>query len=70
MRMCYWKNIASSPSIEGKTFREQHPEIPFKRCNYLCSGYGDYGTCEHYEIREIDEVQAEKLVGRLEEFLI
>jgi len=74
IRQCYWKQVSLSESIEGETFRNQHPEIPFKKCRYFCSGYKDYGSCEFYVLREFDEEQSAMLeekenlnVGRLED---
>ena len=46
---CYWKSVSLSDSVEGRAFQQQHPEIPFPRCRWRCSGFKDYGTCEHYQ---------------------
>ena len=55
MKRCLWKVISESSSKEGEHFRLQHPEIPFRRCAYLCPGYPGYDfveQCEHYKLEE------------------
>lgn len=58
MKICYFKTLSESPSIEGKRMRDNYKDIDFKFCRYRCAGY-DCGTCENYTIQEMNKLELE-----------